>query len=135
MWTPGLLIGDDDRLLRETLDEVFRPRGFRTFLAADGEEAVSILRAQEVHVALLDVHMPKLGGLEAIRLVRQEKLLLPCILVSAEFDEAILQQARRLNVERFLPKPFSLQQVVRTVAEIILEKYGEYPEKLLFNDR
>ncbi len=38
MWTPGLLIGDDDRLLRETLDEVFRPRGFRTFLAADGRK-------------------------------------------------------------------------------------------------
>ncbi|MCS7238385.1 MAG: response regulator [Thermoguttaceae bacterium] len=126
MWHPALLIGDDDRLLRETLGEVFRPRGFRTFLAADGEEVLSILRANEIHVALLDLHMPKLSGLEAIRAVRELRLSLPCVLVSANFDEQIRAQARLLEVVRLLAKPFSLEEVVRTVLEIMEERYGNY---------
>ncbi len=125
MWTPSLLIGDDDRCLRETLNEVFRPRGFRTFLAADGEEALAILDSQEVHVALLDLHMPKLSGLEAIRLVRQRQLFMPCILVSASFDEGILSQARVLQLVRFLPKPFSMEEVIQAVLKALEENYGE----------
>lgn len=126
MWNPALLIGDDDRCLRETLGEVFRPRGFRTFLAADGEEALSILRAHEIHLALLDLHMPKLSGLDAIRAVRELRLSLPCVLVSANFDEQIRAQARLLEVVRLLAKPFSLDEVVRTVLEIMDQWYGKY---------
>ncbi len=131
MRTPTLLIADDEQTLRETLGEVFRPWGFRTFLAADGEEVLDILRAHEIHLALLDLHMPKLSGLEAVRVARQHKLLLPCILASTEFDEVVLSQARVLRIVRFLPKPFSLRQVVETVLLTWEENYGSFPGKSL----
>ena len=70
---PSLLISDDDLSFRETLESVFAPRGFRILLAGDGEEALHIVRTQEVHLALLDMHMPKLTGLETLRLVKQFK--------------------------------------------------------------
>ena len=66
--------------LRETLCEVLSPQGFRTLLAEDGEQAVRIVRTERVHLVLLDMHMPKLTGLETLRQVKQLKALLPCIL-------------------------------------------------------
>ena len=68
MWvkSPSLLITDDDSDFRETLQVVFEPQGFRTLLAGDGEEAIEIVRHEEVHLLLLDMHMPKLTGLETL---------------------------------------------------------------------
>ena len=55
--TPSILITDDDRDFRETLGGLFEPRGFRTFLAGDGEEALDIIRREQVHLALFDMHI------------------------------------------------------------------------------
>ena len=64
--TPSLLITDDDRDVRETLRDVFQSRGFLTQTAGDGEEALRIVRNQEIHLVLIDMHMPRLTGIEAI---------------------------------------------------------------------
>lgn len=74
---PSLLITDDDLAFRETLQTVFEPQGFRTLTAADGEEALAIVESQEVHLALLDMHMPKLTGLETIRRLKQLRACFP----------------------------------------------------------
>ncbi|MEK6237514.1 MAG: response regulator, partial [Planctomycetales bacterium] len=67
---PSLLITDDDQSMRETLQGVFEPLGFRIMLAEDGEEALCIVRRETVHVVVTDLQMPKLTGLEMIREVR-----------------------------------------------------------------
>src|SRR6266568_2007921 len=59
----SLLITDDDRGARETLREIFEPVGFRTLLAESGEEAIDIAQSQDVHLALMDMHLPRLTGL------------------------------------------------------------------------
>ncbi len=120
---PALLIGDDDLNLREALGEVFRPRGFRTFLAANGEEALEILRHEVIHLALLDVHMPKLGGLETLQQVHELRILVPCILVSAQLDDFVLQKAREFQAYSVLFKPFSLAEIVRTVSKALEQIY------------
>ena len=80
---PSILITDDDLAFRQTLQTVFEPHGFRTLTAGDGEEAVRIVQREEVHLVLLDMHMPKLTGVETIRQLKQLKAVLPCILMSA----------------------------------------------------
>src|SRR5438552_11865594 len=104
---PSILITDDDRDFRETVRVVFEPRGFRTLLAGDGEEALHIIRGQEVHLLLLDMHMPKLTGLETIQRVKQFRWRLPCILLSAALDESLIQQAQRAQAFSVLSKPVS----------------------------
>ena len=79
--TPSLLITDDDRGFRETLRSVFEPRGFHTLLASDGEEALEIIDTQPVHLIVLDMHMPRLSGLETIRQVKQLGQGLPLSLI------------------------------------------------------
>src|SRR5271170_3228901 len=78
--TYSILITDDDPGCREVLRDIFEPEGYRTLLASSGEEAIDIVRDQPVHIALLDMHMPRLTGLETLELVRQINNLLPCIL-------------------------------------------------------
>jgi CheY-like chemotaxis protein len=126
-WTePRLLIADDDVDFRESLAEAFSRRGFLTELAADGCEAVEIVQsACGLHLVLLDVHMPRLSGLEALEQIRTlAPHPLPCILMSAQLDDNIVQQAQRLNTSSVLSKPFRLRDLTGTVAEILLENYG-----------
>jgi CheY-like chemotaxis protein len=76
---PSLLITDDDRYFRETLRGVFEPRGFRTTLAADGCEALEIVRQSDFHLLLVDMHMPRMNGLEMVRRLREMPSKMPCI--------------------------------------------------------
>lgn len=122
--SPSLLITDDDSAFRETLQEVFEPQGYRTVLATDGEEAVHIVRTQVVHLVLLDMHMPKLTGLETLRLVKQFKAMLPCILLSADLDETIVEQARREHAFSVLRKPVALMQIMGVVRQALEATYN-----------
>lgn len=120
-FSPSLLITDDDRAFRETLRDVFQPRGFRTVLAADGAEALRIVQRDEIHLVLIDMHMPRLTGIEAIARIKQYKARLPCILISGQFDEAIRAKSDAFEV---LAKPVSFQQVTSTVSDALRVTYN-----------
>lgn len=119
--TPRLLITDDDRDFRATLAEVLRSRGFETLEAGDGEEALDVLNRCQVHLLLMDMHMPRLSGLETIRRVRQLDLemQLPWILISAALDEAIVAEAQAAAAFSVLPKPLRLPQLTTAVHQAL----------------
>jgi DNA-binding NtrC family response regulator len=119
----SILITDDDRVLRETLRDIFAPRGFRTLLACDGEEALQILAAHDVHVLLSDMHMPKLTGLEMIRLARKIRNRLPCILMSADADADLVAQAMTVEAYSVLSKPVSQHLITTTVDNAVRAAY------------
>lgn len=121
---PSLLITDDDLAFRETLQGLFEPEGYRTLLASDGEEALSIVRSKEVHVLLLDMHMPKLTGLETLRLVKQFKAMLPCIILSAQVDDRLIEQARRERAFSVLSKPVTRRQITLSVRLALERTYN-----------
>jgi CheY-like chemotaxis protein len=118
----SLLITDDDPAARETLRDIFEPAGYRTFLAESGEQAIDIVRRQDVHLALMDMHMPRLTGLETMQLVRQIKGSLPTILISADQDESLLRKALSAHVFCVLAKPVSKDVVIYVVSRA-LEKF------------
>ena len=120
---PQLLITDDDHDFRETVRSVFESR-FRTLVAGDGQEALEIVRTQEVHLLLLDMHMPKLTGLETLRQVKRFKSLLPCILLSARLDDALIRQAYLEQAFSVLPKPISRQKLTSTVEDAMRRIYN-----------
>ncbi|MGQ9575582.1 MAG: response regulator [Thermoguttaceae bacterium] len=121
---PSLLITDDDAAFREALQGVFEPQGFRTLLAGDGEQALKIVRTEVVHLVLLDMHMPKLTGLETLRLVKQVKAMLPCIILSADLDEVLIEQARRAHAFSVLPKPISGRAITGIVRQALKWAYN-----------
>jgi CheY-like chemotaxis protein len=119
---PSILITDDDAAARETLREIFEPVGYRTFLAESGEEALDIVKEQDVHLALMDLHLPRLSGLETISLVRQIKGVLPVILITAEQDDNLLRRALSAHAFCVLAKPVSKNIVIYVVTRA-LEKF------------
>lgn len=121
---PSVLITDDDRELRETLAEVLEPQGFRAILAENGEQALRLVRVEPIHVVLMDMHMPRLTGLETIRQVKQFRALLPCILMSAKADERLVEAAERAQAFTVLPKPLNGRVIVQTVSFALRRNYG-----------
>jgi len=120
----SILITDDDAGCRQALRDVFEPEGYRTLLASSGEEAIDIVRDERVHLALLDMHMPKLTGLETLELVRQINSVLPCILVTADSNEELMRRAFRARVYSVIPKPISKNVVLYTAVRVLVRVYG-----------
>ena len=120
---PSILITDDDPVARETLREIFEPEGYNTLLAESGEEAIDIVnKGQDVHLALMDMHLPKLTGLETITILRQIRGVIPMILISAESDDNLLRKALSAHAFCVLAKPVSKNVVIYVVARA-LEKF------------
>ncbi len=115
----SLLITDDDASARETLRDLFEPAGFQTYLAGSGEEAIDIVRDRDVHLALMDMHLPRLTGLETMEIVRQMKGEVPTILISADRDDHLLRKALSAHVFCVLAKPVSPNVVIYTVTRAI----------------
>jgi CheY-like chemotaxis protein len=119
----SILITDDDRGCRETLREIMEPQGYRTFLASCGEEALDIVQDEEVHLALLDMHMPTMTGLEVLKLLRQMREL-PVILVTGDATASVIRQAQQARAYSVIPKPVSKSVVIYTVVRALLRAYG-----------
>ena len=119
---PSILVTDDDPAARETFREIFEPQGYNTLLAESGEEAIDIVQGHDVHLALMDMHLPKLTGLETIRILREIKGVIPMILISAESDDNLLRKALSAHAFCVLAKPVSKNVVIYVVTKA-LEKF------------
>ncbi len=117
--TPSLLVTDDNMDFRGSLCEGLRRRGYLTVEAADGLEALSILHEIRVDILIADIHMPRLDGIEMLAEIRKLPSYLPCILMSAELDEMLIDRAKRFEPESVLAKPFSLATVSDTIRQIL----------------
>jgi len=120
----SILITDDDSYCREALREIFEPEGYQTVQASSGEEALDIVREHPVHLVLLDMHMPRLTGLETIRLLHQVRSMLPCILVTGDSSASLLRQACQAQAYSVIHKPISKGVVLYTVVRALLRHYG-----------
>ena len=121
---PQLLITDDDRDFRNSLADALSRRGFGLLLANDGCEAIEIIRVQPVHLILVDMHMPRLSGLETLASLRKLEFAIPCILMSAALDDQIVDQAEQLSTTTVLSKPFSLKTITTAIRHILFDRYG-----------
>lgn len=121
---PSILITDDDAGFRDAVCCVFEPSGYRTLTASDGMEAVEIARSESIHLALLDVHMPRLDGLETLRALKQIDALLPCIMLSARLDERVIEAAQLADAFDVLSKPVTRSQLTLVVEEALRKVYN-----------
>ena len=111
----SILIADDDDRCREALREIVEPEGFRTLLASSGEEAVEIVQEEPIHLALFDMQMPRMTGLETMQIVHQINATLPCILVTANATQDVIRQAFQVRAYSVIPKPVSKSILLFTI--------------------
>ncbi len=119
----SLLITDDDVVARETLRDIFESAGYQTILAESGEHAIDIVQKQVVHLALMDMYLPRLTGLETMEIARQIRGAFPTILLSADRDDTLMRRALTANVFCVLSKPVSRHVITNAVTRAIEKFY------------
>lgn len=121
---PNLLMTDDDSAFRQVVSEGLSRCGFHVTQASDGHEALEVLQSAEVHVALIDVHMPRVNGLEVIRRLSTRENRPPCVLMTAQLDDQIRREAQKFQAYRLLSKPIRLKQLTDVVCGALADVYG-----------
>jgi two-component system, response regulator PdtaR len=124
----SILIADDDRDSRDALREIMQHEGFRLYVASSGEEAIDLVQVNVVHLALFDMHMPTMTGVETLRLARQIRASLPAILVTADPNDMVVRQAIAAQFFSVIPKPVSKNVLLYTVSRALLRHYGNSPD-------
>lgn len=120
----SVLIADDEPSSRETLRGIVEPLGFRTVLAPSGEKAIDIVRSMSIHLALLDLNLGHMSGLDVLRMARQVVAGLPAILVTADATVKVMRDAQREDVYSVIPKPVTRSVVIYTVTRALAQRYG-----------
>ena len=106
-----ILIADDDRLVLFTLAEGLREAGFEVVEARDGVQALALCQSESPDLAMLDIRMPNLDGLELARRLRDETSV-PFLFFSAYNDEAYVQRAVEIGALGYLTKPLNVITII-----------------------
>src|SRR5512137_2675033 len=106
-----LLIADDDNNLRTVLATELSEEGFSVDVAENGSRAMELLEAREYDVALLDLSMPALTGIEVLTQVRARDIPVEVVLLTAHGTVSTAVEAIKLGAYDFLTKPFKLDEV------------------------
>ena len=109
-----VLIVEDDESIADFLQITLRSQGFETSRAADGEAALELFREVMPDAVLLDLNLPRLGGNEVLRWIRQESQV-PVLVVSVRDGEKDKVIALELGADDFITKPFSARELVARV--------------------
>ena len=111
-----VLIAEDETLIRLDLRGLLESAGFDVCAEArDGEEAVALARETEPDVALLDVKMPRLDGIEAARRILEERAI-PIVMVTAYGERELVSRAVEAGVFGYLVKPFRETDLLPAIA-------------------
>jgi DNA-binding response OmpR family regulator len=116
-----VLVADDEPHIGRIIKMKLEQGPFKVSLAYDGEEALAFLDSDEqVDLALLDLMMPKLSGLDVLRKIREQERFksLPCIILTAGGDAKHERDALALGATHFLTKPFSPKKLYALVARL-----------------
>jgi len=115
--SPRVLIVDDDAGQRSLLDSFLKSQGFDTVPVASGERALEVLRGGDFNMMISDVRMPGISGLETLRRARQQRAVLPVLLVTAYADIREAVGAMRDGAVNYLAKPIDLDELLVSVRQ------------------
>ncbi len=110
----SILIVDDDRLILTGLATGLEARGYAVHKAATGEEAVALAETVQPDLVLMDIRLPGITGIEAMRLIH-DKIDVPVIFLSAYDSEEVVREAIALGSINYLVKPITIAQLVPAV--------------------
>ena len=111
-----ILIAEDETIIRLDLRELLERAGFEVCAEArDGEEAVELARSATPDLAVLDVKMPRLDGIEAARRILEERPI-PIVIVTAYGEEELVSRAVEAGVYGYLVKPFRENDLLPAIA-------------------
>lgn len=114
-----ILVVEDDEDMRENLRRILQGAGHEVELARDGAEALAALQSLPFHLVITDLVMPKMSGLDLLKVVREEHRSLPVLFLTAFGDWATFARAMDLGAVEFLTKPFRANSLLGVIQGIL----------------
>ncbi|MDA0746306.1 MAG: sigma-54 dependent transcriptional regulator [bacterium] len=114
-----ILVVDDERNIRRSLEMILSGEGYRVRCAASGQEALDAVGEENVHVVLLDIVLPGMNGIEVLKSLRKNRPDLAVVMISGHGTVQDAVMATRLGAYDFLEKPLSREKVLLTISHAL----------------
>ncbi len=123
-----VLIVEDDKEIREGIEIYLRSQGYEVYQAADGIEGLAVIEKEEIHLAIVDVMMPRMDGIQMTIKLR-EKHDFPVIFLSAKSEEVDKILGLNMGADDYVTKPFTPMELLARVNSQ-MRRYRKFIEKL-----
>lgn len=117
-----ILVADDEKLLCDLLRAVFTRQGHEVLTAANGREAVEIFRTRRPRITFLDMYMPEMNGIEALKRIRALDPDAAVIMITGIRSDELENEARRLGVTDFLGKGLAPDVLIRAIEREVMQR-------------
>jgi DNA-binding response OmpR family regulator len=113
-----VLVVEDDKGIREAIGIYLRNQGYEALLAENGKEGLQLIDINEIHLAIVDIMMPVMDGMEMVQIAR-EKHDFPILFLSAKSEEVDKVSGLMLGADDYMTKPFSSMELMARVASLL----------------
>ena len=128
-----LIIEDDPTMLRGLQDN-FAYAGYRVLIVVEGEEGLNASLDTRPDLIVLDIMLPKINGYEICASLRQEKLDMPIIMLTAKGEESDIVLGLNLGADDYVTKPFSIKELLARVAAFLRRRKQQEQASYTFGD-
>ena len=122
-----ILIVEDDKEIREGIEIYLKNQGYLVFQAADGVEGLEQIEKEEIHLAIVDVMMPRMDGITMVMRMREKGYEFPVIMLSAKSEEVDKIMGLNMGADDYVTKPFTTMELLARVNSH-LRRYSKFLE-------
>lgn len=123
-----ILFLEDEPTIREVTTEYFKIAGYEVFAVSDGKEAIHVIDEEVFQVAVLDIMVPTINGMEVLAYIREKHPDMAVIMLTALDDEQTQVKAFNLFADDYIVKPFSPILLIKRI-ETVLHRIGQTSRK------
>ena len=123
-----VLFVEDDKEIREGVEIYLKSQGYEVFQAADGVEGLEVIEKEDIHLAIVDIMMPRMDGISMVVKLR-EKYDFPVIFLSAKSEEVDKIMGLNMGADDYVTKPFTPMELLARVNSQ-LRRYRRFMERL-----
>ena len=120
-----ILIVEDDKEIREGIEIYLKNQGYTVFQAQDGIEGLAVIESEEIHLAIVDVMMPRMDGITMMMKVREKGYEFPVIMLSAKSEEVDKIMGLNMGADDYVTKPFTTMELLARVNSH-LRRYSKF---------
>ncbi len=115
-----ILVVDDAQFMRMRISRLLMAEGHQILEADDGSNAIAVYKSSRPDIVLMDVTMPKMDGLSALRHIREYDPQAKVVMLTALGLESVVLEAVKAGAKDFIVKPFELPRVLSTINKLML---------------
>lgn len=116
-----ILIVDDEEFVTDALEGFFHSKGYRIFKAEDGQTCLNVIKSEKLDLVLLDIKLPKVDGIEILKLLRRDNPQIRVVIMTA-YDMEYKTMVDSIGCDAFFLKPLLIDELTKKVGELLSQE-------------